>query len=74
MIVDSEGSDIEVEDLDDSNKDIDLNNGLWFNKVNEKDGTWLRALVVNGSENEANWRLSKRMTLGWFFDLVPAKI
>ena len=55
MDVDSEGCDIEVEDLDDSNKDIGLNNGLRLNKVDDKDHAWLHALVDSGSENKTDF-------------------
>ena len=56
-----------VEDLDDSNKDIDLKDGLLLNKVDEKDDAWLHALVDSGSKNEADFETFKRNDSGMIF-------
>jgi len=55
MDVHSEGSDIEVDDLDDFDDNVDLNDGLELNKVDERDVAWLHALFDSDSENEADF-------------------
>ena len=40
MDVDSEGSDIEVDDFDDSDNDIDVNDGLRQNQVDGRNDAW----------------------------------
>ncbi len=55
MDIDSEGSDIEVEDFDDSEDNIDLIDGLDVNEVDERDGAWLHALFDSDSDNYANF-------------------
>ncbi|KAL3881449.1 hypothetical protein ACJMK2_027891 [Sinanodonta woodiana] len=55
MDVDSEGSDIEVDDFDDSDNDIDVNDGLQQNQVDGRNDAWLHAIFDSDSENEAEF-------------------
>ncbi|KAL3871325.1 hypothetical protein ACJMK2_039332 [Sinanodonta woodiana] len=61
MDIDSEGSDIEVDDFDDSDNDIDVNDGLRLNQVDERHDAcrdaWLRALFDKDSENEVEFEV-----------------
>ena len=55
MDVDSEGSDIEVDDFDYSDNDIAVNDGLRQNQVDGRNDAWLRAIFDSDSENEAEF-------------------
>lgn len=57
MEVFSGGSDIEVDDLDDSDDNIDLNDGLECNQIDERDEAWLHAFFNSDSENEADFEV-----------------
>ncbi|KAL3879842.1 hypothetical protein ACJMK2_032121 [Sinanodonta woodiana] len=55
MDIDSEGSDIEVDDFDDSDNNKDVNDGLRHNQVDERNDAWLRAIFDSDSKNEAEF-------------------